>query len=110
MTAYVCKKCLYLDTLDQIVKTSLLLRCFRTFPFRRRRRYIVTFSFRRCRRYLRTLMKVLLIFAGFLFRRANSQGMSLVLILQERVRLESQKAKNLAMTSLHGGMFGYKYR
>ena len=36
--------------------------------------------------------------------------MFLVLILHERVRLRPQKAKNLALKLLHGGMFGCKYR
>ena len=36
-------------------------------------------------------------------------GMSLVLILHERVHLPPQRAKNLALKSLPVGTFGYKY-
>ena len=47
---------------------------------------------------------------GIYIRRLYHSGMSLVLILHERVHLPTQKAKNLALKSLHGGTFGYKHR
>ena len=47
---------------------------------------------------------------GIYKRGLYHSGSALVLILHERVRLLPQKAENLALKSLHGGTFGYKYR